>query len=129
MLLGMTYSLMKGESFRGTDEKLKLAMAKRIRRQSNRQSRAFLIMVLMVVLTVIVACGVKSYSLHRQSRELAITESQLEAQLKTEMLRTEDLENREKYMKTKKYIEDEAKNKLGLVNKDEYLIKPKDIDE
>ncbi|MBO4863796.1 MAG: septum formation initiator [Eubacterium sp.] len=104
-------------------------MAKRIRRQSNRQSRAFLIMVLMVVLTVIVACGVKSYSLHRQSRELAITESQLEAQLKTEMLRTEDLENREKYMKTKKYIEDEAKNKLGLVNKDEYLIKPKDIDE
>ena len=32
-------------------------------------------------------------------------------------------------MKTKKYIEDEAKNKLGLVNKDEYLIKPKEVED
>jgi cell division protein FtsB len=32
-------------------------------------------------------------------------------------------------MKTKKYIEDEAKNKLGLVNSDEILIKPKEKDD
>ncbi|SNU04558.1 hypothetical protein SAMN06297422_101100 [Lachnospiraceae bacterium] len=104
-------------------------MHRRVRRKSNRQSRAFLLLVLMVVLTVIIACGVRSMSLHKQGKELAITESQLEAQLTAEKIRTEDLENREKYMKTKKYIEDEAKNKLGLVNKDEYLIKPKEKDE
>ena len=104
-------------------------MQRRVRRQSNRQSTAFLILVLMVVMTVIVACGVRSISLRRQGMELAITESQLEMQLKAEQIRTEDLANREKYMKTKKYIEDEAKNKLGLVNKDELLIKPKDVDD
>ena len=104
-------------------------MQRRVRRKSNRQSRALLLLVFMVVLTVIVACGVRSVSLHRQGKELAITESQLESQLKAERIRSEDLESREKYMKTKKYIEDEAKNKLGLVNKDEYLIKPKEKDD
>ena len=101
----------------------------RVRRKSNRQSRMVLLLVFAVVVIVIVACGTRSISLNHQAKELAITESQLESELKSEQIRTENLESREKYMKTKKYIEDEAKNKLGLVNKDEYLIKPKDKDD
>ena len=84
---------------------------------------------LIIVLVVIIACGVRSVSLNHQAKELAITESQLETQLKSENIRAENLEAREKYMKTKKYIEDEEKNKLGLVNKDEYLIKPKEVED
>ena len=99
------------------------------RRQSNRQSRKLLLFMLIIVLVVIIACGVRSVSLNHQAKELAITESQLETQLKSENIRAENLEAREKYMKTKKYIEDEAKNKLGLVNKDEYLIKPKEVED
>ena len=40
----------------------------------------------------------------------------------------EEIEEYKSYIQTKKYIEDEAKNKLGLVNKDEILIKPKEKD-
>lgn len=103
-------------------------MSKRRVVQSNKQSglTAFLIMV--VVITVIVACSVRSFSLHRQSKELAITEVQLEEQLSNEKARADELVEKEKYMKTKKYIEDEAKNKLGLVNRDEIVIKPKEDD-
>ena len=97
--------------------------------RTNRQSKLGLLIVFLVVLTVIIACGVRSVSLRKQSRELAITESQLEAQLEAEKIRTEDLVEKEKYMKTKKYIEDEAKNKLGLVNKDEIVIKPRENDD
>ena len=67
-------------------------------------------------------------SLYRQSKELEITQSQLQAQLESEQVRAEELIEKEKYMKTKKFIEDEAKNKLGLVNKDEIVIKPKEKD-
>ena len=99
------------------------------RRKTNRQSKMVLLLVFAVVIIVIIACGARSISLNHQAKELAITETQLESELKSEQIRTENLENREKYMKTKKYIEDEAKNKLGLVNKDEYLIKPKEADD
>ena len=37
-----------------------------------------------------------------------------------------DLEQQQKYMKTRKYIEDEAKDKLGLVYPDEIVIKPRE---
>ena len=36
---------------------------------------------------------------------------------------------KELYMQTKDYIEDEAKNKLGLVYPDEIVIKPKESDD
>mgnify|MGYP002859989153 CR=1 FL=1 len=98
----------------------------RRRVKSNKQSAMNVVLIFIVVITVIVACSVRSVSLHRQNKELAITESQLEEQIKYEQLRSEELEEKEKYMKTKKYIEDEAKNKLGLVNKDEIVIKPKE---
>ncbi|MCR5542532.1 MAG: septum formation initiator family protein [Eubacterium sp.] len=104
-------------------------MSNRRVRKSNTQSRFGLAVVFLVVVIVIVACGVRSLSLNRQRKELKITESHLEMQIKNENLRTEELEEKEKYMKTKKYIEDEAKNKLGLVNKDEIVIKPKEDDD
>lgn len=103
-------------------------MASRRRVQSNKQSGLSLFLIMVVVGVVIVACSFRSMSLYRQSKELEITQSQLEAQLESEKVRAEELVEKEKYMKTKKFIEDEAKNKLGLVNKDEIVIKPKEKD-
>lgn len=104
-------------------------MQERRSRKSNRQSRAGLILVFVVVITIIIASAVRSVSLHHKSQELSVTQAQLEQQLEEESNRSEELAEREKYMKTKKYIEDEAKNKLGLVNEDEILIKPKEKDD
>ena len=86
-------------------------------------------MIVVVALVVIIACSVRTMSLNEQSKQLAVTETSLENQLNEEQAKTEELEEREKYMQTKKYIEDEAKNKLGLGKKDEIVIKPKDDSE
>ena len=39
-------------------------------------------------------------------------------------MRSEEIEEYRKYTQTKKYAEDVAKEKLGLVKKDEILLKP-----
>jgi cell division protein DivIC len=44
--------------------------------------------------------------------------------MESEEQRKEDLEELEKYMKTKKYMEEVAKTKLGLVYPNEILIQP-----
>ena len=48
----------------------------------------------------------------------------LEEQLAEEEERTTELEELEKYTKTKKYMEEVARQKLGLVYPDEILIQP-----
>ncbi len=103
-------------------------MQNRVVRKSNKSSRATILLVLLVVVVIVAATVIRSLSLSEKRDELAITEVQLEQQLEEANNKADELAEREKYMKTKKYIEDEAKNKLGLVNKDEILIKPKDRD-
>lgn len=53
-----------------------------------------------------------------QSREAA-----LEKQIADETERSKEIEDLETYTKTKKYVEDVAKEKLGLVYEDEILFK------
>ena len=47
-----------------------------------------------------------------------------EVQKQKELERKADLEERKVYVQTKQYIEEVAKEKLGLVNPDEILLKP-----
>lgn len=80
-----------------------------------------------IVFVVIVFCacvGIRTLSLKKQSDELAQKQTALENQIKSEEQRTKELEELEKYMKTKKYVEEVAKEKLGLVYPDEILIEP-----
>lgn len=48
----------------------------------------------------------------------------LQAQLEAESKRADELEDYKVYVKTKEYAEEVAKEKLGLVNPDEILLKP-----
>jgi cell division protein FtsB len=49
--------------------------------------------------------------------------NELNADIEAEKERTEEIEEYRKYMQTKKYIEEMAKEKLGLVYENEILIK------
>jgi cell division protein FtsL len=104
-------------------------MQRRRVRKSNRQSNAGIALIFVVVLIIVIASGVRVVSLQQKNKELSITQAELEQKLEEANNKASELEEREKYMKTKKYIEDEAKNKLGLVNSDEILIKPKEKDD
>ena len=68
--------------------------------------------------------GIRSYMLYQESRELSKRQEILTTKIENEEKRKSDLEEMEKYMKTKKYMEEVAKSKLGLVYPDEILIQP-----
>ena len=97
-------------------------MSRRLKRKKKMKKGLPLIVV--VVIVFVVCVGIRSASLKKQSGELTKKQEILESQIKEEEQRTKDLEALEKYMQTKKYMEDIAKNKLGLVYPDEILIEP-----
>lgn len=54
----------------------------------------------------------------------AAREAELQNQIESEQQKSEELKEQEIYVQTKKYIEEIAKTKLGLVKPGETLLKP-----
>ena len=73
-----------------------------------------------------IAISAKGGELRKSDQEYQIKEELLQAQLDQEKERAEDLEEYKVYVKTKQYAEEVAKERLGLVNPDEILLKPED---
>lgn len=93
---------------------------KRRKKKLNRN----LSIVLIFAVLVCGGLGVKTVELKRQQVELAERHDALQKQMSVEQQRTKELEELEKYMQTKKFVEEVAKEKLGLVYPDEILIQP-----
>lgn len=81
-------------------------------------------MIIAAVAFICVVVVARVSTLKAQSRELEITQAELEAKVEQATLEHENLVAQEQYMKTNEYIEDVAKEKLGLVYPDEIVIKP-----
>lgn len=99
-------------------------MAKRRKKSTRKQSRLASMFIIVAVVVVCTASLFKISDLYNESRELTYTEKTLETKIEQTELDRQELEAREQYMKTKQYIEDVAKEKLGLVYPDEIVIKP-----
>ena len=104
-------------------------MSKRVVRRKRKQSGFVLFLAMLVMGMVVGACTVRSIGLYKRSKELKVVKANLEVQLQEANIKSEQLKEKELYMQTKDYIEDEAKNKLGLVYPDEIVIKPKESDD
>lgn len=79
-----------------------------------------------IAFIVLTLCGIIAYSkigLESQQVTLESKKKILESQIRDEEDRKVELENLEAYVQTKKYIEDMAREKLGLVYEDEILFK------
>lgn len=98
--------------------------AERKKKKDNLNNRMALIGVTMVVLSLAVTVHIKGVDLGAKDKNYSIREENLEAQVKKEEDRAKQLEEYRVYVQTKQYIEKVAKEKLGLVNKDEILLKP-----
>ena len=80
-----------------------------------------------ICVAVLLCCfvvGIRSYMLYNEKVELEKRYEVLSNKLESEEERKTELEEKEKYMGTKKFVEDTAKNKLGLVYPDEIVIQP-----
>lgn len=78
----------------------------------------------LVVASLAVVVNLKSTSMRKKELEYQIREETLEKQKAEEENRARELEEYRWYVQTKQYIEEIAKQKLGLVNPDEILLKP-----
>ena len=78
----------------------------------------------LVVMCLAVAINIKGADLKQSDLDYKVREENLDAQVKAEEKRTEELMEYKIYVKTKQYAEEVAKEKLGLVNPDEILLKP-----
>ena len=81
-----------------------------------------------MVLSLAVVVQIKGSSLKSIDREYEIRLKNLTAQKEEEEQRALDLEEERKYVQTKEYIKEVAKEKLGLVDPDEILLKPANVD-
>ena len=78
----------------------------------------------LVVASLAAVVNLKSTSMRKKELEYQIREETLEKQKAEEENRARELEEYRVYVQTKQYIEEIAKQKLGLVNPDEILLKP-----
>lgn len=85
-----------------------------------------LIGITFVVLSLAAVVTFKGASLKDKDREYQMREQNLEAQVEKESKRSVELAEYKIYVQTKQYIEEVAKEKLGLVKPDEILLKPEE---
>ena len=101
-------------------------MKRRITIKRKKQNRLGMFLVTTVVLMLLVVVAVKSVDLREKHENYANREQELLNQIADEENRTEEIEEFKKYTKTKKYAEEIAKDKLGLVYEDEIIFKIED---
>ena len=65
-------------------------------------------------------------SLNNKKKEYDSKINTLNSQIEEENKRAEDLEEYEKYTKTSAYVEEVAKERLGLVYEDEIIFQPEE---
>ena len=94
--------------------------------RKRRQNRFSMFLVTMVVVMIIVVVSISSINLKAKYEEQQKTIEQLDEQIAEEEKRSEEIEEYRKYTQTKKYAEDVAKEKLGLVYEGEILFKEGD---
>lgn len=87
-------------------------------------NRMTIIGITLVVFSLGIVVNVKSASMKKRDLEYQEKEVLLQRQYDEEVTRAEELKEYEVYVQTKQYIEEVAKQKLGLVKPDEILLKP-----
>jgi len=98
-------------------------MGRRVLDRKKRQNGFSVALVIMVILMLMVVISFKRYELKQKQEEYTLKEQQLLEQIEEEEERVEEIEEYRKYTQTQKYIEEVAKEKLGLVNENEIIFK------
>ncbi|WP_310604116.1 septum formation initiator family protein [Anaerosporobacter sp.] len=76
---------------------------------------------------VLIICGVIFYQKENLDKKRIVYQEQkeeLQQEIDAETEYAEELEERRAYVQTKKYVEEVAREKLGLVYKDEIIFEP-----
>ena len=94
----------------------------KVRRKQKRKSGLRIISLAVFVVFLVMASN--SVSLQQDKRALEKEYSELEEKLQNEQERSEVLKDRAAYMQTVRYIEEIARERLGLVYEEEIIFRP-----
>ena len=94
--------------------------------RKKRQNRLGMFLVTIVVLMLLIVVSINSVGLRQKKESYLEREQALQEQIDAEEERSEQIEEYRKYTQTKKYVEEVAKEKLGLVNEGEIIYKPEE---
>ena len=96
---------------------------RRVAYRRRHQNRFSLFLVSLVVLMIMVVVAVRSVELQQKIEGYDTQIASLTTQIEAENTRAEEIEEYRKYTQTKAYVEEVAKDKLGLVYEGEILFK------
>ena len=97
---------------------------KRYQKKKSKWNNPGALAVLTVVLILLCVLTVHTRSLRAADVDYAAKVQALSAEVEEESKRAEELEEYQVYVQTKQYIEQVAREKLGLVNPNESIVKP-----
>lgn len=103
--------------------KSKKSRKRKVAYRKRRQNRFSIFLVVTVVMLITVAVAMGSAELKQRQMVLDETIQELETKIAAEEERAEEIEQYKKYTHTKSYVEEVAKDKLGLVYEGEILFK------
>ncbi len=102
-------------------------MATGNRRRTRRKkynSRTGIVLVTVVMACFLVVMGFRMKSLSATAKSYDDQVAALEEELAQEEQRAQDLEEEKAYVQTRQYVEQIARDRLGLVGPDEVVVKP-----
>lgn len=98
-------------------------MSRRVAFRGKRQNRLGMFLVSAVVIMLLVVVTVNSFLLRQKQDAYAAREAELDELIAAEEERASELEEFKKYTQTQAYVEEVAKEKLGLVREGEIVFK------
>ena len=101
-------------------------MARRAAYRKKRQNKFGMFLVTTVVAMMLIVVAIKSLELRQKLVAYQEKEQLLMEQIEQKKVREKEIEEYEKYTQTKKYIEEVAKDKLGLVHDNEIIFREAD---
>ncbi len=101
---------------------MKRIQGKRARAKRQLQHRLSVYAISAVIIVLGATLSIASISLQAKNKDYIAQEADLEAQIQAEAERSEEIDELEEYVGTDEYVEDVAKEKLGLVYPNEILF-------
>lgn len=97
----------------------------RRRKKQVQQHRRSMLGISAVILLLAVMATVSSVELRAKNNAYIEQEQELEADIQAEKERAEEISDLEEYVGTDEYVEQQAKDRLGLVHENEIIFKAK----
>lgn len=117
---------MAGSRYKGKNMKNERSRGRRKKQKQHvSRYRRSMLAVSAVIILLMAVVSVNAISLREKDRVYRAQETELKKQIEEEKERAAEIDALEKYVGTDEYVEEVAKDKLGLVNENEIIFKAK----